>query len=49
MGEKMRRIHTKEMQQFEKEHINAVRTISPECMVLLKNEEIGRASCRERV
>lgn len=36
----MRRIHTKEMQQFEKEHINAVRTISPECMVLLKNEGV---------
>ncbi len=36
----MRRINTKEMQQFEKEHINAVRTISPECMVLLKNEGV---------
>lgn len=36
----MRRIHTKAMQQFEKEHINAVRTISPECMVLLKNEGV---------
>lgn len=34
----MKRIQSKEMQQFEKEHINAVRAMSPECMVLLKNE-----------
>ena len=34
----MERIHSQEMQQFEKEHIAAVRALAPECMVLLKNE-----------
>ena len=44
----MQRICEKEMQQFEKEHINAVRAMSPECMVLLKNEKVLPldSSCR---
>lgn len=36
----MERIRTQEMQQFEKDHIAAVRALSPECMVLLKNEGV---------
>ena len=36
----MERIHSQEMQQFEKEHIAAVRALAPECMVLLKNEGV---------
>ncbi len=36
----MKRICEKEMQQFEKEHMDAVRAMSPECMVLLKNEKV---------
>ncbi len=42
----MKRICSKEIQQFEREHINVVRSISPECMVLLRNEGVlplGRA------
>ena len=42
----MKRICSKEIQQFEREHIDAVRSISPECMVLLRNEGVlplGRA------
>ncbi len=33
-----RRIHTPEMQEFEKVHIARVRALAPECMVLLKND-----------
>lgn len=33
----MKRIHSEEIQAFEREHIAAVRDFSPECMVLLKN------------
>lgn len=36
----MKRIQSKEIQQFEQEHIDAVRSLSPECMVLLKNEGV---------
>lgn len=36
----MQRIHSQEIQTFEKEHIAAVRALSPECMVLLKNEGV---------
>jgi len=36
----MERIHSQEMQQFEKEHIAAMRALAPECMVLLKNEDV---------
>lgn len=36
----MNRIRSKEIQQFEREHISTVRSISPECMVLLKNEGV---------
>ncbi len=36
----MKRIHLQEMQQFEKEHIAAMRALAPECMVLLKNEGV---------
>lgn len=36
----MERIRSKEIQQFEREHIEAVRALSPECMVLLRNDGV---------
>ena len=34
----MRRINTPQVQQFEQDHISAVRALAPECMVLLKKD-----------
>ena len=34
----MRRIQTEQIQPFEKEHVEKMRRLAPECMVLLKND-----------